>query len=146
MAPLAFKLHSWPPDGATCISYKFDYQMAPLASVTNLATKWHHLSHLHCHIASDCLIGIISSIELVSSTARFTPVNSAKRLRLTQLGTLGPIDRSPGIKSDKSLRCITPKNHTNILHKCVYTHGQFYMLHKYTNKLQKKQTVYEHKK
>ena len=25
------KLQIWPPDGATCISYKFGHQMAPLA-------------------------------------------------------------------------------------------------------------------
>ena len=50
----------WPPDGATCISYKFGYQMAPLALVPNLATSCRHLSHLHCHIALDCPIGIIN--------------------------------------------------------------------------------------
>ena len=34
--------------------YKFDHQMAPLA--TNLHTR---LSHMHCLIALDCPIGII---------------------------------------------------------------------------------------
>ena len=36
----------WPPDGATCISCKFDHQMAPLALVANLATRWRHLHWL----------------------------------------------------------------------------------------------------
>ena len=35
-------LQSWPPDGATCISCKFGHQMAPLALVANLATRWRH--------------------------------------------------------------------------------------------------------
>ena len=94
MAPLAlvpnlatrwYHLHLlkiWPPDGATGISSKFVHQVAPLGCVTNLATRWHHcmswkighkmallglvanfptsLSHLHCHIALECPIGIIS--------------------------------------------------------------------------------------
>ena len=55
---------AWSADGATCISYKFDHQMAPLALVPNLATKWQNmlsrLSHLHCHIALDCPIAIIT--------------------------------------------------------------------------------------
>ena len=69
-------------DSVTCISCKFDHQMAPLAFalVANLATttwiglKFGHqvaslalfaklatrLCNLHCHIALDCPIGIIS--------------------------------------------------------------------------------------
>ena len=45
MAPLAFKFSCiyWAPDGATCISCKFGHQMAPLAIVINLTTRWHHL-------------------------------------------------------------------------------------------------------
>ena len=35
----------------------FDHQMVPLALVTILATRWRHL---HCNIALDCLISIIS--------------------------------------------------------------------------------------
>ena len=31
------------PDGATCISYKFGHQMAPVALVPNLVTRWRHL-------------------------------------------------------------------------------------------------------
>ena len=31
-----------PPDGATCISSIFDHQMASLALVTNMSTRWHH--------------------------------------------------------------------------------------------------------
>ena len=33
----------WPPDGATCIGCKFGPQMAPLALVTNLTTRWCNL-------------------------------------------------------------------------------------------------------
>ena len=33
----------WPPGGATCIDYKFSHQVAPLVSVANWVTKWHHL-------------------------------------------------------------------------------------------------------
>ena len=50
-------LQIWPPDGATCISCKFVHQMALLALVIKLATR---LYNLHCHIALDCPIGIIS--------------------------------------------------------------------------------------
>ena len=82
--------------------------MAPLALVTNLLSR---LSHLHCHIALDCPIGIITkwhnlhwspgcitashcleltlsvSIELVSSSARVTSVKFQKGLRLSQFFT-----------------------------------------------------------
>ena len=33
----------WSPDGATCISSKFGHQMAPLALVPILVTRWRHL-------------------------------------------------------------------------------------------------------
>ena len=39
--------------GVTCIFEKFGHQVAPLALVRNLATRWRHL---HCHIAVDFLI------------------------------------------------------------------------------------------
>ena len=42
------------PSGTTCISLK---SVHPLALVPKLSTR---LSHLHCHIALDCHIGIIS--------------------------------------------------------------------------------------
>ena len=38
-----YQLEIWPPIGATCISYKFSHQVAPLASVGNLVTRWCHL-------------------------------------------------------------------------------------------------------
>ena len=34
---------AWSADGATCISYKFGHQMAPLALVPNLTTRWRNL-------------------------------------------------------------------------------------------------------
>ena len=40
------QLQIWPPDCATCISCKFDHQMAPLALVAKLATRWRHLHEL----------------------------------------------------------------------------------------------------
>ena len=40
------QLQIWPPDGTTCISCKFDHQMAPLALAPNLATTWRHLLQL----------------------------------------------------------------------------------------------------
>ena len=36
-------MQCWPPGSATCISYKFGHQMAPLASVAKLSTRWRHL-------------------------------------------------------------------------------------------------------
>ena len=43
-------LQIWPPDGTTCIGYKFGLQMAPhqvakLALVQNFVISW---CHLHC--------------------------------------------------------------------------------------------------
>ena len=35
-----------PPDGAICISCKIVHQMAPLALVPNLATRWSHMNWL----------------------------------------------------------------------------------------------------
>ena len=46
-----------PTGGTSCIGYKFSQQMVPLELVTSLATRWRHL---HCHIALECPIGIIS--------------------------------------------------------------------------------------
>ena len=34
---------TWLQGSATCIDYKFGHQVALLASVVNLATKWYHL-------------------------------------------------------------------------------------------------------
>ena len=50
-------LHIYPPSGSTCISSNCGHQVAPLSIIASLATRWRHL---HCHIGSDCLIGIIS--------------------------------------------------------------------------------------
>ena len=36
-------LEIWPPGGATCIRYRLSHQVAPLASVGNLVTRWCHL-------------------------------------------------------------------------------------------------------
>ena len=36
-------LQIWSLDGATCIRSKFGHQMAPLALVTNLVTRWRHM-------------------------------------------------------------------------------------------------------
>ena len=52
-----YKLHIWPPSGTTWIGLKFGHQVAPLALLAKLATR---LRNLHCHIALDCPIGIIS--------------------------------------------------------------------------------------
>ena len=37
------ELQSWPPDGTTRISHKVVHQMAPLALVPNLTTRWRQL-------------------------------------------------------------------------------------------------------
>ena len=50
------------------------HQVAPLAQVKNLTTRWRHL---HFHIALDGPFGIISltnSMELISASARVTSV------------------------------------------------------------------------
>ena len=69
MAPLALVANSgtrwlhlhqqkiWPTDGTTCIGSKFGHHLAPFALFANLATSLHNL---HCHIALDCPVGIIS--------------------------------------------------------------------------------------
>ena len=54
------------------IGLKFGHQVTSLELVLKLATR---LSHSHCHIALECPIGIISSIELVSSSARVTSLS-----------------------------------------------------------------------
>ena len=95
-----FNIRTW--GGPICIGSKVGHQVASL----------------HCHIALDCPIGIMTklhnlhcitfiatlpwialltssvSIELVSSSARVTSVKSATR-SLTQWETTGPIDRTP---------------------------------------------------
>ena len=69
-------LHIWPPGFVTCI----------------ITLPW---------IA---LLAISVSIELLSSSARVTSVKSAQGPVLTQLETLGHIDRAPGMpRSDKEL-------------------------------------------
>ena len=52
-------LQIWSPDGATWISSKFGYQIAPLAFVTNLVTRWRHL-HLFKIWSPDGATWIIS--------------------------------------------------------------------------------------
>ena len=47
----------WSLGGATCNCYKLGHQVARLALVLNLATRWRRL---HCNIAGNCPIGIIS--------------------------------------------------------------------------------------
>ena len=61
--------------------------MALLALVAILATRLRH-------IALDCPIGIIVSIEFVSSAARVTSIKSQQ---LPQFERLGPIDWTLGI-------------------------------------------------
>ena len=39
-------LQSWPLDGATCVSSKFDHQRAPFELVPNLTTRWRQLHWL----------------------------------------------------------------------------------------------------
>ena len=51
----------------TCICWKFSHQVAPLALVRNLATRWRHM---HCHIAWDFLIGSSVSINCVFSSIK----------------------------------------------------------------------------
>ena len=69
-----------PPGGATCISQNFGHQVAPLALVRTLATRWRHM---HCHIAWDFLIGSSVSINCVfSSLGHVSKVfNSGHQLR-----------------------------------------------------------------
>ena len=43
----------WPPCGDICFSYKFGHQMAPLALVANLATRWRHLHKLQVAPSGD---------------------------------------------------------------------------------------------
>ena len=68
----------------------------------NVASRWRHLHQIQ--IGSwDCLLVSSASIELVSSSTRHTSVKSTN---MTQLETLWPIDRTPGIPgSDKNATC-----------------------------------------
>ena len=66
------------PEGITLVNSPittFQQSLTHSTLVPKLATRLHHL---HCHIALDCPIGIIVSIELVSSKGRVTSVISAK--------------------------------------------------------------------
>ena len=70
----------YPPDGATCIGLNFGHQVALLALVASLATRWRHL---HCHIAYDCSIDIISWYWVVIFISQ-----SIKRQNNTKYGNL----------------------------------------------------------
>ena len=50
---LLHKLQIWPLGGDNRIDHKFGHQVALLASVAHLASRWRHF---HCHIALDCII------------------------------------------------------------------------------------------
>ena len=99
----------WSSDGTHCISCivghqmaslenssKFGHQMAPLALLTNLVTRWYHLHQFKiwppdgttwvtciATLPWIALLALSVSIELVSSSARVTSVESVKPLRLT---------------------------------------------------------------
>ena len=49
-----YQLHIWPPSGTTWIGLRFGHQVTPFTLCAKLATR------LHCHIALDCPIDIIS--------------------------------------------------------------------------------------
>ena len=70
--------------------------MAPHALVPNLATRWRHFHlqgcvNMHCHIALNCPIGIMSQYSL----SRVTSVKSTKGVGLSFRHR--PIDRTPSI-------------------------------------------------
>ena len=50
---LLHKLQIWPLGGDNRIDHKFGHQVALLASVAHLASRWRHF---HCYIALDCII------------------------------------------------------------------------------------------
>ena len=67
--------------------------MTSLALVPKLATR---LRNLHCHIALECPVGIIISIELVSLWVSVTSDKSQKGLLVVECRrTFGPIDWTP---------------------------------------------------
>ena len=45
-ATTVHQLQNWPPGSATCSTCKFGYQVAPLALVQNLVTRWRYLHWL----------------------------------------------------------------------------------------------------
>ena len=61
------------------IGTNFGHQVALLALVTSLATRWRHM---HCHIA---LLTSSVGIEVLSSSARVTSVKSQKGLFVCEL-------------------------------------------------------------
>ena len=85
-------------------SCKFYHQMAPHALVPNLATRWRHFHlqgcvNMHCHIALNCPIGIMSQYSL----SRVTSVKSTKGVGLSFRHR--PIDRTPSIPgADKNIQ------------------------------------------
>ena len=82
--------------------YIFGHQVAQLELVQNLVISWRHL---HCFQSWPPWIALLASsvsIELVSSSARVTSVNSSQRC-LSLWRTSGPKDRTPGLPgSDKN--------------------------------------------
>ena len=88
------------------MSCNFDHQMAPLALVANLPTRWCHLHcfqsllplpYLNCYIT---LLALSVSIVLVSSSAKVTSVKSQQR---TDGRTSEPNYQTPGLPgSDKN--------------------------------------------
>ena len=93
---------------------KCSLQVAQLTLDPNLVIRWRHLHLIQIWSpgGATCiatlpwiaLLALSASIELVSSSARVTSVKSQKGLLLSELETLGPIDRTPGIPwSDKNI-------------------------------------------
>ena len=67
--------------------------MAPLALLTNFPTR---LSHLHCYIALDCPIGIISLVlSLYLHQLESHHLSFKKVYLVSEFETTGPIDRTP---------------------------------------------------
>ena len=121
---------AWPPDGVTCISYKFGHQKAPLVLfqiwppgwVTCIATlPWIALKRI-------IIILVFGSYLHQPESHQLSQQNS-----LTQFQTVGPIDRTSGIpgsnqnhsqngRKNYSIRmarlgCIFPKR---ISWKCIF--------------------------
>ena len=100
-----FKIWTW--GGSTCIGFKVDHQVASL----------------HCHIALNCPIGIISQywVGIFISQSHISRVSQTS---LTDWRTYGPKDRTPGYLGPIK-KWATINNHS-LLWKIMWYSTQFF--------------------
>ena len=66
-----YHLHIWPPNDTTYTSCKVGHQMAPLALVTKLTTRWDHLHWFQRPLDSANCISCKFTHQMAAQTTRF---------------------------------------------------------------------------